>query len=446
MIFRGDFLKDLIKAFGVKLSETRKNRDTKKWTSHNAVVKEEPGDSYYGKEEIRKKDLAEDFKAYGEKLKDFARNIKSQMTRSFIFNRHGKRIARGDKPDFSQENIIVTKSAGFPVDTKPEVFKTLEALGEKLSAAAEKEIKPSELQGEQLLAIPEKEIKSSEAPGEKLSSTPKEEIANSMDLKQGEVQFEGKKATIGTFNIEWLGTKERTEEDYKEIAQVIKDSNAQLLGIQEVTSEESMDRVMKYLPDYGYILGKADRQKVAVLFDKNRVKYDINSIDQLDSLQGGTYLRSPLLVDVKLDDGFDFSFVVVHLKANFDEEAVEKRTEQASLLNKWIKKHLKKSEDKDVIVVGDFNDFLESDSLKVFKRSRTVEFVTEEAPEDFYSTIPYNSFLDHALLTSGEKGSMKEYIPGSIHSIDENKYPEYKDRVSNHRPVLFDVRTDIDDD
>jgi len=398
-----------LNSLGVKLSDLRKNRSATTWTSDNTIVKEEPGDFYYGNEKSREDELTREFQEYQKRIKEFSDNIKSQDIKPLIYDKEGKSITRGDMPDFTQKSIIVTKSSALG-NNESDINKTLEALGEQLSAMSKKDIKEA------------------------------------MDLKPGDVDIQGKRAVIGTFNIEWLGKKERSEEDYKEIARVIKDSKAQILGIQEVSNEKGLKQVMEHLPGYGYILGKSSNQKIAVLFDKSRVKYDINSIDQLDDVRGRYYLRSPLLINMKIDDGFDFTFVVVHLKARFDEESAAIRTEQAASLNKWIKKHLKKSDDKDVIVVGDFNDFLGSNSLKPLAKDKSFHFTTEDVKDDFYSTLPFKSLLDHALVNTTDKGSMEEYIATSVYSIDENKYPNYKDRVSNHKPVLFQIRSDIDND
>ena len=242
---------DNLKSLGVRLSDLRKNKSQKKWSSDNVVVQEEPGDFYYGNERQRIDMLAREFKEYQNKVKEFSHKVKKQDIKPHIYDSGGNVIPRGDKPEFSQKNIIVTKSLS---GGKPNIAKTLEALGNNLSEKAIKE---------------------------------------GMDLQPGDIDIKGKKAVIGTFNIEWLGTKERSADDYKKIAQVIKDSKAQLLGVQEVANEDGLKAVMNHLPGYGYILGKSSNQKIAVLFDKERVKYDVNSIDQIDEAQGNCHLRSP---------------------------------------------------------------------------------------------------------------------------------------------------------
>jgi len=286
--------------------------------------------------------------------------------------------------------------------------------------------------------------------GEKLSpaTASKDEIVKNMQMKTGKMGSgdPDKKATIGSFNIEWLGKKKRSEEDYRNIAGVIKDSGAVLLGVQEVSSVEGMNRVMKYLPDHGYVLGRSGQQMVGMIFDKNRVKYDANSIDQMDEVAlGNPYMRPPLSVDVKVDN-FDFNFNVVHLKAGFQDRSIRMRDEQADAMNKWIKERQKKNPDKDMIIVGDYNDFVGSRTLKGIDKGDTVDYATDEVGKDFYTNIRYKSVIDHAAFSNDQGGASEEYVKGSLRTIDENKYPGYKHSVSDHKPIFFDVRSGMDND
>lgn len=396
-----------LRSLHVTLSNIREKKDLTRWTSRNVSVKPEEGDVFYGNESERDAFLQKEFEK-SQELKSLHEKMNKEGIKPVIIDEEGSVITRGEKPDFTQKNVSVMKSS-LPGQDKLSNF--LESFGEKIS-----------------------------------EPTPKEVIKSSMNLNPTEIKSQGKKAVIGTFNIEWLGTKPREEEDYKEIAQVIKDSGAQVLGIEEVSKEAALKKVMKHLPDYGYILGKSGGQKVGVIFDKNRVKYNINSIDQIDDAVVSSGLRAPLLVDMKIDNGFDFTFVVAHLKAMFDPASVEKRKEQAQKVNEWVQNHLKESKDKDVILVGDFNDFVGSEALNILDSGDIVHYVTEEAPEGFYSNIPYGGIIDHGALTTAAGGSEEEYIKGSLRTIDETEYKDYQKRVSDHKPVLFEVRSDIDND
>ena len=270
-----------------------------------------------------------------------------------------------------------------------------------------------------------------------------------------------KTATIGTFNIEWLGgcpyknsrrrkPPERTESDYQKIADVIKDSGASLLGLQEVVTEDALFKVMKNLPDWGYILSKNKNQKVALIFDKNRVKFDANSVQCLNELADpDTFhygnLRPPLSVYMKIDN-FDTNIVVVHQKSGFRGDSKNIRNKQSRMLNTWIENYLGSSPDKDLIVMGDFNDFTGSRSLNEIADGGILHYATDELKKGDFTNIPHKGVIDHIGYTTVKDGADDEVDEGSIRTIDHRKYPGYTHWGSDHKPVLVDVDTEKDND
>lgn len=270
-----------------------------------------------------------------------------------------------------------------------------------------------------------------------------------------------KTATIGTFNIEWLGgcpykdkkrkkTPERTDADYQKIAGVIKDSGASVLGLQEVVTEEALFKVLKNLPDWGYILSKNNNQKVALIFDKNRVQFDANSVQCLDEMSDSkTFnygnLRPPLSVYMKVDN-FDCNMVVVHQKSGFYEDSKEIRNKQSTMMNTWIENYLDKNDDKDLIIMGDFNDFVGSDSLNSISDGGILHYATEDMPKGEFSNIPHKGIIDHIGYTTVKGGADEEVKKGTVRTINHNKYPGYTKWGSDHKPVLLDVETGKDND
>lgn len=269
-----------------------------------------------------------------------------------------------------------------------------------------------------------------------------------------------KTATIGTFNIEWLGgcpykkkrghVPKRREEDYDKIAGVIKESGASMLGLQEVVTEEALLRVLKYLPDWGFILSKNKNQKVAVIFDKKRVKYDAGSVECLNEMadpETFNYgnLRPPLSVFMKVDN-FDFNLVVVHQKSGFRNDSLKIRNKQSKMLNSWMKNYLRANSDKDMIVLGDFNDMLDSRSLDAIGEGGIIRYATSDLGKGEYSNIPYKSVIDHIAYTTVKGGADEEVKKGSVRTINEKRHPGYTKNISDHKPVLIEVNTEKDND
>ncbi|MHC9544876.1 MAG: endonuclease/exonuclease/phosphatase family protein [Vulcanimicrobiota bacterium] len=265
--------------------------------------------------------------------------------------------------------------------------------------------------------------------------------------------------SIGTFNVNWLGgeagggMKPRKEADYKDIASLIKDSGASVMGLEEVGSEDAIKRLINYLPGYDFVIGTTGvrdggkSQKLVVLYDTAKVQCDKSSVEELKDVMvpeiaGEGRLRAPLAVKMKADN-FDFTLVVCHMKARFDEQAKEIRSAQADKLNSWIQNKIKDGGEKDVIVVGDFNDFLGSIPLK--KMESQLYFVTQEAAErGDYSNIKFKSLIDQIGVTSTPGGAKANYISQSVHMPDIGKYPNFVKRISDHRPVVATFRSDID--
>jgi len=267
--------------------------------------------------------------------------------------------------------------------------------------------------------------------------------------------------SIGTFNVEWLGSekaagmKPRKEAEYRDIASLIKESGASIMGLEEVGTEEAVQRLINYLPGYDYVIGTTGvrdggkSQRLVVLYDTAKVQCDKSSVEELKDVMvpeiaGEGRLRAPLAVKMKADN-FDFTLVVCHMKARFDERAKEIRNAQADRLNSWIQNRVETGGDKDIIVVGDFNDFIGSIPLK--KMESQLYFVTQEAAErGDYSNIKFKSLIDQIGATKTPGGAESNYIPQSVHTPDVGKYPNFVKRISDHRPVVATFRSDIDPD
>jgi len=268
----------------------------------------------------------------------------------------------------------------------------------------------------------------------------------------------GHTVNIGTFNVEWLGSekagglKARSDKDYKDMASVIKASGADVLGLEEVGTPEALDRLITYLPGYDYVIGTTGvreggkAQRIAILYDSNKVQVDKSSMEEIKEVMipeiaGEGRLRAPVAVKMK-SGNFDFTMVACHMKARFDEEAKEMRSAQAEKLNEWIDGKMKNGE-KDIVVVGDFNDFLGSVPLR--KMESRLYFVSQEAEaRGEGSFIRRSSLIDQIGATSVQGGAMDNFIKGSVSLPDIRPYPNYIKRISDHRPIVASFRSDVD--
>jgi endonuclease/exonuclease/phosphatase family metal-dependent hydrolase len=257
--------------------------------------------------------------------------------------------------------------------------------------------------------------------------------------------------TVGTFNIEWLGDGindriDRSEQDYKNIAEVIKQSGVDLLGVEEVENMNAMAKVIRYLPDYSFFLSRDDApQKVGILFKKNiQIRY-LYDYSPLEVEQRRT---RPGFVAVAQKGNLDFIVMVVHFKATsrFDEtpEKLEQsrilRSRQSEITVAWIDSILKAKNEQDVVVLGDFNDSplrKKYNTMGAFLSYPDVLFLTDNLKSCKY---PKAYGIDHIVVT---RSLLNRYVQNSTKVFDTFSMFKREDaeRISDH--CLVFVRFDI---
>lgn len=270
---------------------------------------------------------------------------------------------------------------------------------------------------------------------------------------------------VGTFNIEWLGEsspglhKPRTEKEYQEIAQVIKDSGVDLIGCQEICGETGIKEVIKYIPDFDFILGpslnngKKLAQRLGIIYNKKRITCNIKRADELDKVRlGNPDLRAPIVAQIKADQ-FDFVFVVCHMKAGIKTDCQIARKKQFEILNTWVSTFLQTSDDKDLIIVGDMNESTDNQSLSPMLTNKNMFFATQKLQNNKeWTLLSYPRVIDHILISKmmvgngAIGGAMQEFIAESCKVVDHNKYPNFKENVSDHKLVYCDFNASVDND
>ncbi len=259
------------------------------------------------------------------------------------------------------------------------------------------------------------------------------------------------KVTIGTFNIEWLGdgkddNKPRSEEDYKAIAELIKEVNPDILGLQEIENQDALNKVLQYLRGYqGKVLKSGGNQNIGVIYHRD-VKIS-SYIEYTPLAVEYKKTRSGLILDCKKDN-FDWKMMIVHLKSSsyFDKtkemraNSIEIREKQAFVLNHWIDSVSKYSSEKDIIIVGDFNDSplnSISNTLNIISNNSKVSFITNKMVSCLF---PKKNVIDNILISKSAKKrcrteSLRMYNPKKLFS---NKIAK---NISDHCPIVVDFET-----
>ena len=257
--------------------------------------------------------------------------------------------------------------------------------------------------------------------------------------------------TIGTFNIEWLGdgasdTKPRTDQECLLIADVISRTGADVLGVQEVENDVALRRVTRYLDGYkGYLTDAGIKQNVGLIV-RNGV--DVQQLGTYDALTLGRRGLRPGYVVRCTKGSFDWVMMVVHLKSTsrYDstnqlrDESRQIRTEQVALLKRWSDSVIAAGNERDVIIVGDFNDFTsrrQNATLTPLLESQSVQSLTgalKSCKNDNWTTI------DHVVVSSS---AHQRVMKGSerMENIRAFLQPQMADAVSDHCPVVVRFST-----
>ncbi|NQW30925.1 MAG: endonuclease/exonuclease/phosphatase family protein [Ignavibacteria bacterium] len=259
-------------------------------------------------------------------------------------------------------------------------------------------------------------------------------------------------ATIGSFNVEWLGdgerdNKPRTDQDYLRIADIIIKTEADVLGVQEVENPEALHKVLRYLDGYsGYVLQGDSKQNVAVIFKKGVSVKVIGGYAPL-TLDRPNRLRQGLILHCQKRN-FDWIQMVVHLKstsrydstAELRDESKLLRSRQCEVLKAWADSVIALGTETDIIITGDFNDFVQrktQPTLQAISESSSLTFATKELK----SCKNAQWFtIDHVVVSTSAE---KRIVQSATRNENFRSFLDDKDAdaVSDHCPVIvkFDI-------
>ena len=261
--------------------------------------------------------------------------------------------------------------------------------------------------------------------------------------------------TIGTFNIEWLGDgvddqKPRSEDEYRRIADVVNRTGADVLGVQEVESQEALDRVLKYIPEYKGILYNAGiPQNVGIIYKPSSIT--VKPIGPYMPLTLSRNRMRPGFVVSCTKGDVNWLMMVVHLKSTsrmdstdaLREESRLVRGKQVAMLRSWSDSVVKTTDEKDVVIVGDFNDFTgrrgDQATLTSLINSSEMSFLTGTLKS---CKNPAWYVIDHVVVSRTMRDRM---VPSSERVDDPRSFLPNRDAsgVSDHCPVVvrFVTRT-----
>lgn len=253
------------------------------------------------------------------------------------------------------------------------------------------------------------------------------------------------------WNVEWLGDANNGPSNepiqMSNTIKVLKNYNADVVGLCEISTDQAWIDLTKNLPEYGGVRSTwTQTQKTALLYKKDQFSlvYQKHILDKYsyDFASG----RLPLEVCLKTPSNDTFYFWVIHLKANTGStsskvEAYNRRYTAALALKTYSKSY------KNGVILGDWNDDFDQSILTGYNSpflgfvKDTLAFVSATkslSDQGKKSTVSYSDMIDHIVLTSGFKNRV---IEDSVLVLNPSSFiSSYGSSTSDHYPVFVKTK------
>lgn len=242
---------------------------------------------------------------------------------------------------------------------------------------------------------------------------------------------------IATWNIRKFS--ERGNPDIVTIARIIRESRFDLLAIQEVQQQgQAAQRLRRQLNEPWRIAiseRTGNNERYAFLYRSDAVEL-LGEPHLLDSPDLRVFQRAPFRGDFRAGS-FDFILLTVHLSYT---DALRRRQE-AQALAQYAAALAESQSEKDIVILGDFNDQGRGNLHLLEARgwTRLNRFPTNLNSKEVYDNILINSLYSREWL-----GTCGVVVFDELYFNNDDK--RASDDVSDHRPVWADFATAGPDD
>ncbi len=263
---------------------------------------------------------------------------------------------------------------------------------------------------------------------------------------------------IGTWNIENLGFRNplRNDADHAAIGALIAELQVDLLAVQEIGSEAALERVARAIgPDWRFVLGttggfRESDQAIRVGFLWNDARLELLAAGELLHLPREVdgvpiFHRIPVTACFRSrDGGIDFRAVTVHIKASRGELNERKRSLEAGLLRDWLQELQENAgEDRDIVVLGDFNHTYDAPAFRVFTQGGAVRYLRPGRLG--FTIVHFDDPIDMIAVAPGLEEARERTL--TVHNARAAKDKDAWRRVySDHVPVTVELDAERDRD
>ena len=263
---------------------------------------------------------------------------------------------------------------------------------------------------------------------------------------------------IATWNIREFGKEPRSNAAIHYVAEIL--CQFDLVSIVELRDNlDDLKRVLELLGPYWRIVYSdmipdraGNRERIAYLYDKRAVVFTGLAAEANPPREKKgeeyhsqlTWWRSPYLASFRAGN-FDFIVVAAHIQWG----TAQGRKAELKMFADWM--HAKGEdihcEDKDMIVMGDFN--IENDTMLEILTSRGLKIPDALARTDFGTNLEQNKRYDQILhmpiynTAFSKVGGVLDFVAGDRDSFYEIDHSKFTYELSDHLPLWIQVKTDI---
>ncbi len=268
---------------------------------------------------------------------------------------------------------------------------------------------------------------------------------------------------IATWNIRELGKKRRSDAAIHYIAEII--GQFDLVGLVEV--RENLDDLNRILPILGpywdAIYSDAildfggNRERICYVYDSRAVRFNGMAAEAspprqkrgTEYINDNSWWRAPYVASFKAGN-YDFLAFTTHVR--WGDDTASRQTEIQGLAN-WLgaKAQEKYAEDKDIIVMGDFNIPSRTDPMFAAITSTGLAIPTALIAGDFGTNLARNKRYDQILHFArypenftNAGGVVDFYASDHTPLFPGLTKTEFTYQMSDHLPLWVQINTDID--
>jgi hypothetical protein len=273
---------------------------------------------------------------------------------------------------------------------------------------------------------------------------------------------------IATWNIREFGKKARSEAAIHYIAEIL--GQFDLISVVELRNDlEDLAKVLRILGPYWDVVHSdmipdagGNYERLGFIYDKRAVVFTGLAAEAdpprrkkgLEYLSEQSFWRSPYLASFK-SGNFDFVVLTTHIRWG-DEKSLEPRAREIEMLADWVegKRRDKLAEDKDLLVMGDFNIPARGDAcwkaltkhgLQIPEALLGVECGSDLAKKKRYDQILHYAQYPKSFTNAGgvldffiDEDHIRELFPSGM-----TKH-QFTFELSDHLPLWLQVCTDLD--